>query len=214
MTYKRNGCCYWSPIYWLIEWSSLCLKWRSLTILGSWSWAREGWSVRLVVAGRKGKALQLPVKTLAEMRFLRRVTGSSLRERLLERKRERGRGQLWWFGHLYRTPPGRLPREGFRVCCPSGGDPNLVVLVQRFLWRLPGGREGKQTLCRMVGLFSIQHCSSEMWLFFSNLGKKRRWWAFLTRLEPFIVLSWCLLLSEAVCWSKTAGITKAPGSCY
>ncbi|KAK3566641.1 hypothetical protein QTP86_001840 [Hemibagrus guttatus] len=69
----------------------------------------------------------------AEMSFLRRVAGRSLRDRgrssvtreelgveplLLHIKR----GQLRWLGHLFRMPPGRLPGEVFRAC-PTGKRP-------------------------------------------------------------------------------------------
>ncbi|KAI3373259.1 hypothetical protein L3Q82_006385 [Scortum barcoo] len=40
----------------------------------------------------------------AEMSFLRRVAGRSLRDRLR------------WLGYLFRMPPGRLPREVFQAC--------------------------------------------------------------------------------------------------
>ncbi|TWW60624.1 R2 Retrovirus-related Pol polyprotein from type I retrotransposable element [Takifugu flavidus] len=49
----------------------------------------------------------------AEMSFLRRVAGLSLRDR---------RSQMRWLGHLVRMPPGRLPGEVFRAC-PSGKRP-------------------------------------------------------------------------------------------
>ncbi|KAI3376789.1 hypothetical protein L3Q82_000389 [Scortum barcoo] len=62
------------------------------------------------------------------MSFLRRVAGRSLRDRvrssvtreelgvepLLLRRIERS--QLRWLGHLFRMPPGRLPREVFQAC--------------------------------------------------------------------------------------------------
>merc|ERR1712208_854 len=58
----------------------------------------------------------------AEMSFLRRVAGVSLRDRVRSSvTRERlgveplllrlERSQLRWFGHLVRMPPERLPRE-------------------------------------------------------------------------------------------------------
>ena len=69
----------------------------------------------------------------AEMSFLRRVAGLSLRDRVRSSaiREELGveplllhveRSQLRWLGHLYRMPPGRLPREVFRAC-PTGGRP-------------------------------------------------------------------------------------------
>ncbi|KAK3552841.1 hypothetical protein QTP86_022544 [Hemibagrus guttatus] len=62
----------------------------------------------------------------AEMSFLRRVAGRSLRDRVRSSvtREELGveplllhieRGQLRWLGHLFRMPPGRLPGEVFRA---------------------------------------------------------------------------------------------------
>ncbi|KAK3569468.1 hypothetical protein QTP86_031437, partial [Hemibagrus guttatus] len=69
----------------------------------------------------------------AEMSFLRRVTGRSLRDRVRSSvtREELGveplllhikRGQLRWLGHLFRMPLGRLPGEVFRAC-PTGKRP-------------------------------------------------------------------------------------------
>ncbi|KAK3572192.1 hypothetical protein QTP86_025596, partial [Hemibagrus guttatus] len=69
----------------------------------------------------------------AEMSFLRRVAGRSLRDRVRNSvtREELGveplllhieRGQLRWLGHLFRMPPGRLPAEVFRAC-PTGKRP-------------------------------------------------------------------------------------------
>ena len=69
----------------------------------------------------------------AEMSFLRRVAGLSLRDRVRssvireELKVEPlllriERSQLRWLGHLVRMPPGRLPGEVFRAC-PTGRRP-------------------------------------------------------------------------------------------
>ena len=69
----------------------------------------------------------------AEMSFLRRVAGRSLRDRVRSSvtREELGveplllhieRSQLRWLGHLYRMPPGRLPREVFQAC-PTGRRP-------------------------------------------------------------------------------------------
>ncbi|KAK3542066.1 hypothetical protein QTP86_011367 [Hemibagrus guttatus] len=69
----------------------------------------------------------------AEMSFLRRVAGRSLRDRLRSSvtREELGveplllrieRGQLRWLRHLFRMPPGRLPGEVFRAC-PTGKRP-------------------------------------------------------------------------------------------
>ncbi|KAI3356330.1 hypothetical protein L3Q82_017556, partial [Scortum barcoo] len=65
----------------------------------------------------------------AEMSFLRRVAGRSLRDRVRSSviREELGveplllhieRSQLRWLGHLFRMPPGRLPREVFQACVP------------------------------------------------------------------------------------------------
>uniref|UniRef100_A0A674NTV4 Reverse transcriptase domain-containing protein n=1 Tax=Takifugu rubripes TaxID=31033 RepID=A0A674NTV4_TAKRU len=69
----------------------------------------------------------------AEMSFLRRVAGLSLRDRVRSSaiREELGveslllrveRSQMGWLGHLVRMPPGRLPGEVFRAC-PSGKRP-------------------------------------------------------------------------------------------
>ena len=68
-----------------------------------------------------------------EMSFLRRVAGHSLRDRVRSSvtREELGveplllhieRSQLRWLGHLFRMPPGRLPREVF-LACPAGRRP-------------------------------------------------------------------------------------------
>jgi len=60
----------------------------------------------------------------AKMSFLCRVTGLSFRDRVRSSdiRRELGRSQLRWFGHLIRMPPGRLPLEVFRAR-PTGRRP-------------------------------------------------------------------------------------------
>ncbi|TWW81643.1 hypothetical protein D4764_01G0014580 [Takifugu flavidus] len=69
----------------------------------------------------------------AEMSFLRRVAGLSLRDRVRSSaiREELGvkplllcveRSQIRWLGHLVKMPPGRLPGEVFRAC-PSGRRP-------------------------------------------------------------------------------------------
>ena len=69
----------------------------------------------------------------AEMSFLRRVAGLSLRDRVRSSaiREELGveplllrveRGQLRWLGHLVRMPPERLPGVVFRAC-PTGKRP-------------------------------------------------------------------------------------------
>ncbi|KAK3555889.1 hypothetical protein QTP86_029801, partial [Hemibagrus guttatus] len=70
---------------------------------------------------------------VAEMSFLHRVAGRSLRDRVRSSvtREELGveplllhieRGQLRWLGHLFRMPPGHLPGEVFRAC-PTGKRP-------------------------------------------------------------------------------------------
>ncbi|KAF7657607.1 hypothetical protein LDENG_00024740 [Lucifuga dentata] len=69
----------------------------------------------------------------AEMRFLRRVSGLTLRDGVRSSDIREGlgveplllrieRSQLRWFGHLIRMPPGRLPREVFQAH-PTGKRP-------------------------------------------------------------------------------------------
>ena len=69
----------------------------------------------------------------AEIGFLRRVSGLSLRDRVRSSVIREGfgveplllrieRSQMRWLGHLVRMPPGRLPGEVFRAC-PSGRRP-------------------------------------------------------------------------------------------
>ncbi|KAK3521248.1 hypothetical protein QTP70_001543 [Hemibagrus guttatus] len=69
----------------------------------------------------------------AELSFLRRVAGCSLRDRVRSSvtREELGveplllhieRGQLRWLGHLFRMPLGHLPGEVFRAC-PTGKRP-------------------------------------------------------------------------------------------
>ncbi|KAI3352329.1 hypothetical protein L3Q82_005297 [Scortum barcoo] len=63
----------------------------------------------------------------AEMSFFRRMAGRSLRDKVRSSvtREELGveplllhieRSQLRWLGHLFRMPPGRLPREVFQAC--------------------------------------------------------------------------------------------------
>ncbi|KAK5873269.1 hypothetical protein PBY51_018325 [Eleginops maclovinus] len=71
----------------------------------------------------------------AEMGFLRRVAGISLRDKVRSSVIWEGlgveplllhveRSQLRWFGHLVRMPPGRLPREVFQAR-PAGKRPRV-----------------------------------------------------------------------------------------
>ena len=70
---------------------------------------------------------------VAEMGFLRRVSGLSLRDRVRSSVIREGLGvepllllieksQMRWLGHLVRMPPGRLPGEVFRAR-PTGRRP-------------------------------------------------------------------------------------------
>ncbi|KAK3549572.1 hypothetical protein QTP86_004974 [Hemibagrus guttatus] len=105
----------------------------------------------------------------AEMSFLRRVVGRSLRDRVRSSvtREELGveplllyieRGQLRWLGHLFRMPPGHLPGEVFRAC-PTGktqdtlerlslGWPGNASGSLRKSWRkcLGRGRDGQREL--------------------------------------------------------------------
>ncbi|XP_065817852.1 uncharacterized protein [Labrus bergylta] len=78
----------------------------------------------------------------AEISFLRRVAGLSLRDRVRSSdiQGELGveplllrieRSQLRWFGHLLRMPPGRLPLEVFQAR-PTGRRPRGIL---RLRWR-------------------------------------------------------------------------------
>ncbi|XP_051936482.1 uncharacterized protein LOC127610385 [Hippocampus zosterae] len=69
----------------------------------------------------------------AEMSFLRRVSGLSLRDKVRSSVIREGlrveplllhieRSQMRWLGHLIRMPPERLPGEVFRAC-PTGRRP-------------------------------------------------------------------------------------------
>ncbi|KAK3525946.1 hypothetical protein QTP70_011037 [Hemibagrus guttatus] len=91
----------------------------------------------------------------AEMSFLHKVAGCSLRDRVRSSvtREELGveplllhikRGQLRWLGHLFRMPPGRLPGEVFRAC-PTGKRPRgrprtrWRDYVSRLAWGKPRG---------------------------------------------------------------------------
>ncbi len=97
----------------------------------------------------------------AEMSFLRRVAGRSLRDRVrssVTREELRveplllhiERGQLRWLGHLFRMPPGRLPGKVFRVR-PTGtmspGWPGNASVSPRKSWRKCLGRGKSGHLC-------------------------------------------------------------------
>ncbi|KAK3535383.1 hypothetical protein QTP70_011279 [Hemibagrus guttatus] len=82
----------------------------------------------------------------AEMSFLHRVVGRSLRDRVRSSvtQEELGveplllhieRGQLRWLGHLFRMPPGRLPGDG-----GPGEDPGHAGETMSFGW--PGNASG------------------------------------------------------------------------
>ncbi|KAI3374050.1 hypothetical protein L3Q82_022616 [Scortum barcoo] len=108
-----------------------CLKWRSLSTSGSCS--------------HDGRNEFPPC----------RVAGRSLRDRVRSSvtRRELGveplllhieRSQLRWPGHLFRMPPGRLPREVFQAC-PTGRRPRgrprtrWRDYVSRLAWERLGG---------------------------------------------------------------------------
>ncbi|KAK0138211.1 putative uncharacterized transposon-derived protein F52C9.6 [Merluccius polli] len=90
----------------------------------------------------------------AEMSFLRRVAGLSLRDRVRSSviREELGvdplllrveRSQMRWLGHLVRMPPGRIPGEVFRAR-PTGRRPRgrprtrWRVYVSRLAWERLG----------------------------------------------------------------------------
>ncbi|KAK5868011.1 hypothetical protein PBY51_012458 [Eleginops maclovinus] len=88
------------------------------------TYGHEGW----VMTERTRSRIQA-----AEMRFLCRVAGSSLRDKVRSSVIREGlgveplllrveRSQLRWFRHLVRMPPGRLPREVFQAR-PAGKRP-------------------------------------------------------------------------------------------
>ncbi|KAI3360296.1 hypothetical protein L3Q82_014600 [Scortum barcoo] len=92
--------------------------------------------------------------TSGEMSFLRRVAGRSLRDRVRSSviREELGveplllrieRSQLRWLGHLFRMPPGRLPREVFQAC-PTGRRPRGKTqdTLERLCLGWPGNASG------------------------------------------------------------------------
>ncbi|KAI3366038.1 hypothetical protein L3Q82_009865 [Scortum barcoo] len=118
----------------------------------------------------------------AEMSFLRRVAGCSLRDRVRSSvtREELGveplllhieRSQLRWLGHLFRMPPGRLPREVFQAC-PTGRRPRERPrtrwrdYVSRLAWEclgVPPGRAGGSEVSG-VGIKSEQFISPWTWM--------------------------------------------------
>ncbi|TWW56187.1 hypothetical protein D4764_08G0001740 [Takifugu flavidus] len=90
----------------------------------------------------------------AEMSFLQRVAGLSLRDRVRSSaiREELGveslllrveRSQMRWLGHLVRMPPGRLPGEVFRACPSSRRPPGRPRTrwrdyVSRLVWERLG----------------------------------------------------------------------------
>ncbi|XP_056892948.1 PVR cell adhesion molecule related 2 like isoform X5 [Takifugu flavidus] len=102
-----------------------------------------------VMTGRTRSRVQA-----AEMSFLRRVAGLSLRDMVRSSaiREELGveplllrveRSQMTWLGHLVRMPPGRLPGEVF-MACPSGRRPpgrprtRWRDYVSRLVWECLG----------------------------------------------------------------------------
>ncbi|KAI3375690.1 hypothetical protein L3Q82_003994 [Scortum barcoo] len=94
------------------------------------------------------------------MSFLRRVAGRSLRDRVRSfRSFGRSfeveplllrieRSQLRWLGHLFRMPPGRLPREVFQACPhreEASGRPRTRWrdYVSRLAWENASGSPGR-----------------------------------------------------------------------
>ncbi|KAK3569395.1 hypothetical protein QTP86_027811 [Hemibagrus guttatus] len=125
----------------------------------------------------------------AEMSFLHRVAGRSLRDRVrssVTREELRveplllyiERGQLMWLGHLFQMTPGRLPGEAFRAC-PTGkrarGRPRTRWrdCVSRLAWErlgvppeeleeVSGEREHQmmRVLSLLLVLMQLQHAHS------------------------------------------------------
>ncbi|KAI3353065.1 hypothetical protein L3Q82_019630 [Scortum barcoo] len=117
----------------------------------------------------------------AEMSFLRRVAGRSLRDRVRSSvtREELGveplllhhcieRSQLRWLGHLFRMPPGRLPREVFQAC-PTGRRPRGRP---RTRWR--------NYVSRLAGLGNASGPPEEL----EEVSGVREVWASLLRLLP------------------------------
>ncbi|KAI3362885.1 hypothetical protein L3Q82_001925 [Scortum barcoo] len=113
------------------------------------------------------------------MSFLRRVAGRSLRDRVRSSvtREELGveplllhieRSQLRWLGHLFRMPPGRLPREVFQAC-PTG--------------RRPQGKtqDTLERLCLSAGLGTPRGPPGEE---LEEVSGVREVWASLLRLLP------------------------------
>ena len=107
------------------EWSQKAKLWvyRSIFV-PTFTYGQEGWVWTESTRSR--------IKA-AEMSFLRRVAGFSLRDRVRSSVIREGlgveplllrveRSQLRWFGHLVRMSPGRLPREVFQAS-PTGRRP-------------------------------------------------------------------------------------------
>ncbi|KAK3549885.1 hypothetical protein QTP86_015499 [Hemibagrus guttatus] len=134
----------------------------------------------------------------AEMSFLRRVAGRSLRDRVRSSVTQEDlgvepmllhieRGQLRWLGHLFRMPPGRLPGEVFRAC-PTGkrprGRPRTRWRDLSFGW--PGKASGslRKSWRKWLGRGRPQHvrsghvCSTTITL---NTGVPQGW-----VLSPFL----------------------------
>ena len=104
----------------------------------------------------------------AEMSFLRRVAGVSLRDRVRSSvTRERlgveplllrlERSQLRWFGHLVRMPPERLPIGRSSVHVPLGGDPGADqgadggITSTLWPWTVSGSPRRKSLMLRWKG---------------------------------------------------------------
>ncbi|KAI3359480.1 hypothetical protein L3Q82_013884 [Scortum barcoo] len=121
---------------------------RSIYVAPTLTYGHELW-----VMTEKDKIMRIQA---AEMSFLRRVAGRSLRDRVRSSvtREELGveplllhieRSQLRWLGHLFRMPPGRLPREVFQAC-PTGRRPRgrprtrWRDYVSRLAW--PGNASG------------------------------------------------------------------------
>ncbi|KAK3564250.1 hypothetical protein QTP86_011970 [Hemibagrus guttatus] len=168
----------------------------------------------------------------AEMSFLRRVAGSSLRDRVRSSvtREELGveplllhieRGQLRWLGHLFRMPPGHLPGEVFRAC-PTGKRPRGRPRTRwrDYVFRLAWENLGVPP----EELEEVARKREERKCLFSHAARKPRTiqgsscpdtllpagyvWTFLASLPPSHPFSRSLLFLLAACPGKLTGDSR------
>ncbi|KAK3561362.1 hypothetical protein QTP86_030660 [Hemibagrus guttatus] len=156
----------------------------------------------------------------AEMSFLRRVAGRSLRDRVRSSvtRQELGveplllhikRGQLRWLGHLFRMPPGRLPGEVFRAC-PTGKRPRGRP---RTRWRDYVSWLARE--CLGVPPEELEEVSGEREKYLLEYLKKKR-----SEIEIDKKTKWCKWKKEECCaefrmlpddWETTAEVIRVTG---